>query len=59
MVKRLPDGKEVVYLIIRTRHACDPRWDSHFGEMVLDDSTRLSQTWPGAEVALAARWWYN
>ncbi len=39
VVKRLPNGKEVVYLIIRARHAYDPRWDSHFGEMVLDDST--------------------
>ncbi len=39
VVKRLPNGKEVVYTIIRARHAYDARWDSHFGEMVLDDST--------------------
>jgi outer membrane protein assembly factor BamB len=39
VVKRLPDGKEVIYIIIRAKHAYDPRWDSHFGEMVLDDST--------------------
>ncbi len=39
VVKRLPNGKEVVYIIIRAKHAYDSRWDSHFGEMVLDDTT--------------------
>ncbi len=39
VVKRLPNGKEVVYTIIRAKHAHDARWDSHFGEMVLDDTT--------------------
>jgi len=39
VVKRLPNGKEVVYIIIRARHAYDSRWDSHFGEMMLDNTT--------------------
>ncbi len=39
VVRRLPNGKEVVYIIIRARHAYDARWDSHFGELVLDGST--------------------
>ncbi len=39
VVKRLPNGKDIVYTIIRAKHAYDSRWDSHFGEMVLDDST--------------------
>lgn len=41
VVKRLPNGKEVVYIIIRATHAypSEWNWDSHFGEMVLDDST--------------------
>lgn len=39
VVKRLADGKEVVYTIIRAKHAHDSRWDSHFGEMMLDSST--------------------
>lgn len=39
VVKRLADGKEVVYTIIRAKHAHDERWDSHFGEMMLDSST--------------------
>jgi outer membrane protein assembly factor BamB len=39
VVKQLPDGKEVVYTIIRAKHAYDPRWDSHFGEMMLDSRT--------------------
>ncbi|WP_206156780.1 outer membrane protein assembly factor BamB family protein [Candidatus Roseilinea sp. NK_OTU-006] len=39
VVKRLPSGKDVVYIIIRAKHAYDERWDSHFGEMVLDSST--------------------
>ncbi|GIV07126.1 MAG: pyrrolo-quinoline quinone [Fimbriimonadales bacterium] len=39
VVKRFPNGKEVAYTIIRARHAYDSRWDSHFGEMMLDDDT--------------------
>ncbi len=41
VVKRLPNGKEVVYIIVRATHAYPPEWnwDSHFGEMALDDST--------------------
>lgn len=39
VVKRLANGKEVVYMIIRAKHAYDARWDSHFGEMVLDSAT--------------------
>ncbi|MGB9752465.1 PQQ-binding-like beta-propeller repeat protein [Roseiflexus castenholzii] len=39
VVKRFPDGREVVYTIIRARHAHDARWDSHFGEMLLDSAT--------------------
>ncbi len=39
VVRRLPDGREVVYTIIRAKHAHDERWDSHFGEMVLDSAT--------------------
>ncbi|MCS7325136.1 MAG: PQQ-binding-like beta-propeller repeat protein [Anaerolineae bacterium] len=39
VVKRLANGKDVVYTIIRAKHAYDPRWDSHFGEMVLDGNT--------------------
>lgn len=39
VVRRLETGQEVVYTIIRARHAYDARWDSHFGEMVLDDRT--------------------
>lgn len=39
VVKRLASGKEVVYTIIRATHVYDARWDSHFGEMMLDSST--------------------
>ncbi len=39
VVKRLANGREVVYTIIRAKHAYDPRWDSHFGEMMLDSAT--------------------
>jgi len=55
VVKRLPNGKEVVYLIIRARHAYDSRWDSHFGEMVLDDSTVSGLT--GGDVRFIAFDW--
>ncbi|MCX7609815.1 MAG: PQQ-binding-like beta-propeller repeat protein [Anaerolineales bacterium] len=39
VVKRLETGQEVVYIVIRAKHAYDARWDSHFGEMMLDDRT--------------------
>ena len=39
VVKRLGNGKDVVYIVIRAKHAHDPRWDSHFGEMMLDSTT--------------------
>lgn len=39
VVKRFPNGKEVVYTVIRATHVYDARWDSHFGEMMLDDTT--------------------
>ncbi len=55
VVKRLPNGKEVVYIIIRARHAYDPRWDSHFGEMVLDSSTVSELT--GGDVRFIAFDW--
>ncbi len=42
VVKRLSNGKEVVYTIIRAQHVYDSRWDSHFGEMMLDDATVVS-----------------
>jgi outer membrane protein assembly factor BamB len=39
VVKRLGNGKDVVYIVIRAKHAHDARWDSHFGEMMLDSTT--------------------
>lgn len=39
VVKTLPNGKDIVYTIIRATHVYDSRWDSHFGEMVLDSKT--------------------
>ncbi len=39
VVKKFPDNKEVVYTIIRGMDRFDGRWDSHFGEMVLDNTT--------------------
>ncbi len=39
VVKRLDNGKEIVYIVIRAKHVYDSRWDSHFGEMVLDNTT--------------------
>jgi len=39
IVKKFPDNKEVVYMIIRGHVMYDGRWDSHFGEMVLDNTT--------------------
>jgi hypothetical protein len=39
VVKCLPNGKDIVYTIIRGTHVYDSRWDSHFGEMMLDSTT--------------------
>ncbi len=45
VVKQFADGTEVVYTVIRGRlcdpedSTCDGRWDSHLGEMMLDDTT--------------------
>jgi outer membrane protein assembly factor BamB len=39
VVKRLSNGKDVVYTIIRGHGSNDGRWDSAFGEMMLDDTT--------------------
>ncbi|HEY4690068.1 MAG TPA: PQQ-binding-like beta-propeller repeat protein [Anaerolineae bacterium] len=41
VVKVLPDGKEVAYIIFRNGQSnpLDGRWDSHMGEMVLDNTT--------------------
>jgi len=55
VVKRLPNGKEVVYIIIRAQHAYDSRWDSHFGEMVLDNTTVSGLT--GGDVRFIAFDW--
>ena len=41
VIKLLPDGREVAYSHFRSGQGDpeDGRWDSHMGEMVLDDST--------------------
>ncbi|MDW8344745.1 MAG: PQQ-binding-like beta-propeller repeat protein [Verrucomicrobiae bacterium] len=39
IVRVFPDGKEVALNIIRGDGRYDARWDSHFGEMVLDTNT--------------------
>ena len=39
IIRTFPDGTEVALQIIRGDHRYDARWDSHFGEMVLDDTT--------------------
>ncbi|MEJ5239193.1 MAG: PQQ-binding-like beta-propeller repeat protein, partial [Limisphaera sp.] len=39
VVRVFPDGKEVALNIIRGDARYDARWDSHFGEIVLDDNT--------------------
>jgi outer membrane protein assembly factor BamB len=39
VVKRFPDGTEVLYTVIRGDAHQDGRWDSHFGEVVLDGTT--------------------
>jgi len=45
VLRTLPDGSEVVYVVWRNGQKCeagdcsDPRWDAVMGEMVLDDAT--------------------
>lgn len=39
VVKRFADGTEVVYTVIRGHTLYDGRWDSSFGEMLLDNTT--------------------
>lgn len=39
VVKRLASGRDAVYTIIRGHASNDGRWDSAFGEMMLDDDT--------------------
>jgi hypothetical protein len=39
VVKRFNDNTEVVYTVIRGHSMYDGRWDSHYGEMMLDDTT--------------------
>jgi hypothetical protein len=40
VVKRFPDGRELAYVLVRgTDGRYDPRWDSNFGELLLDDLT--------------------
>ncbi|MDW7967817.1 MAG: PQQ-binding-like beta-propeller repeat protein, partial [Thermoanaerobaculum sp.] len=55
VVKRFTHGKEVAYTIIRAKHVYDPRWDSHFGEVMLDDSTIPGLT--GGDVRFIAFDW--
>ncbi|KKS80855.1 MAG: hypothetical protein UV56_C0006G0003 [Candidatus Woesebacteria bacterium GW2011_GWC1_43_10b] len=38
VVKRFSDGTEVAYMAIRGDSRYDGRWDSHFGELILDNS---------------------
>ena len=38
-VKKFPNGDEVVYAMVRGHVMYDSRWDSHAGEMLLDDTT--------------------
>ncbi|MCX7819273.1 MAG: PQQ-binding-like beta-propeller repeat protein [Kiritimatiellae bacterium] len=39
IVRRMPDGREVALNIIRGDPRYDARWDSHFGEIMLDNET--------------------
>ena len=39
VVKKFADNSEVVYTIIRGKQGVDGRWDSMYGEMVLDSTT--------------------
>jgi hypothetical protein len=45
-------GKEVVYTVVRAKHVYDSRWDSHFGEMMLDDTTVSGL--PGGDIRFIA-----
>jgi len=38
-VKKFSDGSEVAYVLARGGTIYDPRWDSHLGELMLDDTT--------------------
>lgn len=38
VIRTLADGTQIAYAIVRGRHDLDPRWDSFFGELVLDTS---------------------
>jgi hypothetical protein len=47
VVKTLPDGKQVAYILFRNgQHDNDYRWSGHMGEMVLDDAT-VPGLWAG------------
>ncbi|RCK73219.1 MAG: Cell surface protein [Anaerolineae bacterium] len=43
VIKTFPDGKQIAYVVMRggpcKQDPCDSRWDSHLGEMMLDDQT--------------------
>jgi len=39
VVKKFQDGSEIVYAIVRGHTMYDGRWDSHIGEMMLDNTT--------------------
>ena len=43
VIKTFPDGKQIAYVVMRggpcKQEPCDSRWDSHLGEMMLDDQT--------------------
>lgn len=39
IVRIMPDGREIALNIIRGDNRWDARWDSHFGEIMLDDET--------------------
>lgn len=38
VIRTLGDGSQIAYAIVRGRHDLDPRWDSFFGELMLDGS---------------------
>jgi hypothetical protein len=39
VIRTLPEGGEAAYIVIRGDSRYDGRWDSHFGEVVLNDTT--------------------
>lgn len=43
VIKTFPDGKQIAYVVMRggpcIQEPCDSRWDSHLGELMLDDQT--------------------